>query len=62
MSFNTDPSKQAQEIIFTCKVKTVVHPPMFFNTKPIQQVSSQFSSQIKAIRSKVSKTIGLKIE
>ena len=41
MSFNPDPSKQAQEVIFTRKVKKVVHPPIFFNNKPVQQVSLQ---------------------
>ena len=41
MSFKPDPSKQAQEVIFTCKVKKVVHPPIFFNNKPVQQVSPQ---------------------
>ena len=29
--FNPDPSKQAEDIIFTRKVKKVVEPPMFFN-------------------------------
>ena len=42
-AFNPDPSKQAQEVIFTRKVKKVVHPPIFFHNKPIQQVSSQNS-------------------
>ena len=41
MSFNPGPSKQAQEVIFTHKVKKVVHPPIFFNNKQVQQVSSQ---------------------
>ena len=41
MSFNPDQSKQAQEVIFTRKVKKVVHSPFFFNNKPVQQVSSQ---------------------
>ena len=71
MSFNPDPSKQAQEVIFTRKVKKVVHPPIFFNNKPVQQVSSQkhlglildtpltFDEHIRAIISKVSKSIGL---
>ena len=71
MSFNSDPSKQAQEVTFTCKVKKVVHPPIFFNNKPVQQVSSQkylgltvdtsltFDKHIRAIPSKVSKSIGL---
>ena len=39
MSFNPDPSKQAQEVIFTRKVKKFVHPAIFFNNKPVQQVS-----------------------
>ena len=71
MSFNPDPSKQAQEFVFTLKVKRVVHPPIFFNNKLVQQVSSQkhlgilldtsltFDEHMKAITSKVSKTIGL---
>ena len=71
MSFNPDPFKQAQEVIFTCKVKTVVRPPISFNNKPVQQVSSQkhlgvildtsltFDEHIRAITSKVSKSIGL---
>ena len=40
ISFNTEVSEQAQGVIFTEKVK-VVHPSIFFNNKPIQQVSSQ---------------------
>ena len=68
---NPDPSKQAQEVIFTRKIKKDAHPPIFFNTKPVQQVSLQkdlgltlgtsltFDEHIKAITSKASKTIGL---
>ena len=41
MNFNPDPSKQAQEVIFNYKVKKVVLPPISFNNKPVQQVSSQ---------------------
>ena len=41
MSVNPDPSKQAQEVIFTGKVKKVAHLPIFFNNKLIQQVPSQ---------------------
>ena len=63
--------KQAQEVIFTRKVKKVARLPIFFNNKPIQQVSSQklldlilytsltFDEHIRAITSKVSKSIGL---
>ena len=71
MSFNSNPSKQAQEVIFTRKVKKVVHLPISFNNKSFQQVSSQkhlgfttetsltFDEQVKAITSEVSKIIGL---
>ena len=41
MSFNPYRSKQAQEVIFPCKIKKFVHPPIFFNNKPVQQVSLQ---------------------
>ena len=40
MSFNPDPCKQAQEVVFTRKVKKVVRPQIFFNNKSFQQVSS----------------------
>ena len=71
MTFNPDPSKQAQEVIFTRKVKKVVHTPIFVNSKSVQQVSSQkhlslivdtsltFDEHIRAITSKVSKYISL---
>ena len=71
MSFNPDPSKQAQEVFVARKVKKVVLPPVYFNDKPAQQVSSQkhlrlildtsltFDELIKKITSKVSRTIGL---
>ena len=31
MSFNPDPSKQTQEVIFNRKLKNVSHPPLVFN-------------------------------
>ena len=31
MSFNPDPTKQAQELIFSRKVQTTNPPPLFFN-------------------------------
>ena len=37
MSFNPDPSKQAQEVIFSRKINNVHHPPL----ATIQQISSQ---------------------
>ena len=66
MIFNPDPSKHTQEVISTRKIKKVVHPLIFFNNKPVQQVSSQkyldlildtsltFDENIRAITSKVS--------
>ena len=41
MSFNPDPSKQAQEVIFSRKINKVHHPPLLFNNSTIQQISSQ---------------------
>ena len=69
MSFNPDPSKQAQGVIFTTQVRKVAHMPILFYNKPVHQVSSQkhlglildtsltFDEHIKAITFKVSKTI-----
>ena len=42
MSFNPDPNKLATEVIFSHKIKKVVHPPVFFNNLP---VSSQISTK-----------------
>ena len=33
MSFNPDPKKQAQEVIFSQKSKAISHPPLVFNNK-----------------------------
>ena len=41
MSFNPDPSKQAQEVIFSRKVNKVYHPPLLFNNSTVQQILSQ---------------------
>ena len=41
MSFNPDPSKQAQEVIFSQKINKVYHPPLLFNNSTVQQISSQ---------------------
>ena len=41
MSFNPDPSKQAQEVPFSWKINKVNHPPLSFNNSTIQQISSQ---------------------
>ena len=71
MSFNPDPSKQVQEVIFSRKHQKISHPSIYFNNNPIESVSSQkhlgmfldtklnFQEHIKNILTKVNKTIGL---
>ena len=41
MSFNPNPNKQAQEKIFSRKLKKVCRPPLRFNNNNVSQVSSQ---------------------
>ena len=41
ISFNPDPSKQAQEETFSWKIKKVYHPPLLFNNSTVQQISNQ---------------------
>ena len=41
MSFNADPSEQAQEEIFSRKVNKIYHPPLLFNNSTVQQISTQ---------------------
>ena len=71
MSFNPDPSKQAQEVIFSRKTKKEYHPPLAFNNKNVSETNSQkhlgvvldnrlsFEDHLKMILNKVNKTIGL---
>ena len=71
MSFNPDPSKQAQEIIFSRKRKKEYHPPFAFNNNNVSETNSQkhlgvvldnhlsFEDHLKMILNKVNKTIGL---
>ena len=40
MSFNPDPLKPAEEIVFSHKITKVVHPPLYFNGSLVKQVSS----------------------
>ena len=37
MEFNPDPSKQAIEIIFSCKKTTTMHPPLLFNDRIVSK-------------------------
>ena len=41
MSFNPDPSKQAQKVLFSSKLQKKSRPSIDFNNNPIKQVSSQ---------------------
>ena len=71
MSFNPDPSKQAQEIIFSRKIKKLPHPSLVFNNNNVLQTSSQkhlgvtldvkltFDEHFNNVLNKVNKTIAL---
>ena len=71
MSFNPDPNKQAQELIFSRKVQTTNHPSLFFNENVVPKTTLQkhlgmfldsklnFSEHLKTIFQKTNKTIGL---
>ena len=71
MTFNPDRSKQAQEIIFSRKLKKATHPPLLFNNNNVSQVNSQthlgvildvkltFEEHLKNVINKTNKTIGL---
>ena len=39
MSFNPDPSRKAQELIFSRKCTKEDHPPIYFNNKPVTQTT-----------------------
>ena len=41
MSFNPDPSRQAQEVIFSKKKKKEYHPPLAFNNNNVSKTYSQ---------------------
>ena len=41
MSFNRDPNKQTQEVIFSRKLKKFCHPSLGFNNNNVSQASSQ---------------------
>ena len=71
MSFNPDPSKQAQEVIFSRNIKKPNHPELIFNNIPVNQTSYQkhlgmfldnklnFGEHLKYITNKVNKSIVL---
>ena len=71
MSFNPDPSKQAQEVIFSRKIKKPSHPDLIFNNNKVIQTPYQkhlgmflddklnFGEHLKYVANKVNKSIGL---
>ena len=71
MSFNPDPNKQAQEVIYIRKTTKKVHPKKIFNNIPANKADFQkhlglyldpqlsFDIHIKTILTKVIKTIDL---
>ena len=71
MSFNPDPSKQAQEIIFSRKSKRSTHPPLIFNNNNFSQTYSQkhlgvildfkltFEEHLNNVLAKLNKAVGL---
>ena len=70
MIFNPNSSKQAQEVIFSCKIKPN-HPELIYNNILVNQTSYQeylsmfldnklnFGANLKYITNKVNKSIGL---
>ena len=71
MIFNPDFSKQAQEVIFSRKIKKLLHPTLLFHNIPLNNslfqkhlgltldIKLNFSGHIKSITKKISKTMGL---
>ena len=71
MTFNPDPSKEAQKIAFSRKTKQISHPPSRFNNSIVSQFLHQkhlgmfldaqltFEEHSKVITTKINKTIRL---
>ena len=71
MIFNPALSKQAQEVIFSRKIKKLLHPTLLFNNIPLNNslfqkhlgltldIKLNFPEHIKSITKKISKTMGL---
>ena len=71
MIFDPDLSKQAQEVIFSRKIKKLLHPTLLFNDILLSNSSFQkhlnvildiklnYSEHTKSITKKISKTMGL---
>ena len=71
MSFNRDPSKQVQQVIFSCKLNRPTHPPLVFKNNNVSQTfhqkyvdvildfKSTFEDHFNNVIVRVNKTIGL---
>ena len=71
INFNPDPTKQAQEVIFSRKTKKLPHPPLVFNKTNVTQSIYQkhlgiildskltFENHVNMVTTKINKTIGL---
>ena len=71
ISFNPNPSKQAQKVIFSRKIEKTCHASIYFNNKSVKQVPSQmhlglilnsklnFQEHFQNILNKVNKTFAL---
>ena len=71
MSFNPDPLKQTQEVIFSRKITKTNHPTLIFNDYPVNQIALEkhlgmflncklnFEEHLKTIVNTINKTIGL---
>ena len=71
MSFNSEPSKQAQEVIFTCKLQKKDYPSLYFNDGSVKETYTQkhlgillvfrldFQEHWKSLIKKVNKTVAL---
>ena len=71
MSFNTDPSKQAQQVIFSRKSKKLTQPPLVFNNNNVSQsflrkylgvildFKLTFEDHLNNVLAKVNKAVGL---
>ena len=69
MNFNPDPTKHAQEVIFSKKTTKKIHPKIFFDNIPVSKADSQkhldlpldsklsFDMHIKTILTKMNRTI-----
>ena len=73
MNFNSEPNKQAHEVIFSRKVNKINNHPLLFNQNLFKSSSTQrhfgmvldtkldFNLQLKKVQSKVNKTMWLRL-